>query len=384
MHPRITLSVGNFFAAISEILILYITIPYLSSFMGNAYASLVVATGALISVIGFTILPRYTARIGAQTLAVFFSLLQIIILFALATVPNVVIASFGIALVIALQPFLYYTFDLLLVATVAQKGNTGKIRTLFLTAYNVAAFGAPLLMGALLLDTNEYSRVFIATAAVLIPIAILFSGRKMPTGEKPHELHFISALRAIFRDRNLTSVVFSHLFLDLFYVWSPLYIPIYLHTVIGIPWGQLGWIFSIMLLPFIFIEYPAGIIADRFNGDKKLMLLGFVIMGTALAATSFITSNTSILTILIILVSSRIGAALVEAMTETHFFRSVSAQDSEEIAAFRSTWPFSELIAPIIASVFFFVSGFSVFFIATGIFLVCAGGASALFIRTTK
>ncbi|HEC94075.1 MAG TPA: MFS transporter [Candidatus Kaiserbacteria bacterium] len=383
MHPRITLSVGNFFFEISSIITIFIAIPYLSAFIGNTYASLVIAGGALISIIGFPMLPRYTARFGAQTLAIFLALLQILVLLALAAVPNAIVAVIGIALIIALQPFLYYTFDLLLAAVTLQKGMTGKVRTLFLTVGNVATAGAPLLMGALLLDTNDYSRVFLAVAVVIIPIVILFAGRKLPTGKPPKELHFGSALRTIFHDRNLSAVISAHFFLDLFYMWAPLYTPIYLHNVLGIPWGQLGWIFSVMLLPFVFVEYPAGVISDRFHTDKKLMALGFIIMGSTFALVPIITTTTSVLIILAILVSSRVGAALVEAMTETHFFRSVSEQDSEEIAAFRDTWPFANLIAPLTASVFFFMSGFSLFFISTGVFLMVAGAIASLLIRTT-
>lgn len=381
MRPRITLSAGNFFFAISTTITIFIAIPYLSQFIGDTYASLAVAAGALISVLSFPILPRLTARFGAQTLAIFFSLLQTLTFFVLALVPDVVIATLGIAIIIASQPFLYYTFDLLLAAVTLQK-ETGRVRTIFLTAYNIAAVGAPLLMGVLLLDTNNYGRVFLTLAMITIPIVILFSGKKMPKGKAPRELHFGSALHTIFHDRNLSAVISASFFLDLFYMWAPLYIPIYLHNVLGMPWGQLGWIFSIMLLPFVFVEYPAGIIADKFRGDKKLMMLGFIIMGVAFATISFITAKTSVLLILVILVSSRIGAALVESMTETHFFRSVSEQDSEEIAAFRDTWPFANLIAPLIASIFFFVSGFSLFFISIGTFLVIAGGTAALLIRT--
>ncbi len=384
MHPRITLSVGNFFFAISSVITVYIAIPYLSMFIGNTYASLVVASGALISIIGFPTLPRYSARFGAQVLAIFFSLLQILIFLALSAVPNVIVATIGIALIIATQPFLYYTFDLLLSAATPQKEFTGKVRTLFLTAYNVAGAGAPLLMGALLLDTNDYSRVFLAAGAITIPIVILFAGRKMPAGKPPREFHFGSAMRTISHDRNLSAVMIANFLLDLFYMWAPLYIPIYMHNILGMPWGQLGWIFSIMLLPFIFVEYPAGILADRFKSDKKIMVLGFIIMGGAFAAIPIITTTTSILIILTVLVLSRVGAALVEAMVETHFFRSVSAQDSQEIAAFRDTWPFANLIAPLVASAFFFTGGFSMFFISTGMLLVIAGITVSLLIRTIR
>jgi len=194
-------------------------------------------------------------------------------------------------------------------------------------------------------------------------------------------MHLLEGLRILINDRNLAAVSFAHLLLYLFYAWAPLYVPIYLHTTLGIPWSELGWMFSIMLIPFVLIEYPAGIVADRFLGDKELMVLGFIIMGSSLAAFSLIDVSSSVVFIVTLLFASRIGAALVESMTEAHFFRAVSEIDTEMIALYRMTWPFADIVAPIIGSILLFVNGFGGLFIVTGAILIIAGTASALLIR---
>lgn len=381
MHPRVVLSVGNFFFSLFATLIVYILLPYLSSFMPEAYTGLVVAGGALIAVIGFPFLPRLVARYGAQQLALVFALAEMITLFALAAAPGPFAAALLIATTAALQPFLSYELDLLLEATVAEEGTTGRVRTLFLTAWNVAALAAPLLMGALLASSNAYNRVFLAAAALLVPFVVLLAVRKLPKGATPELSRMRDSFLCILRDRDLSAVIFAHLLLYLFYAWAALYVPVYLHSVLGIPWASLGWMFSIMLIPYAVVEYPAGWIADRLLGDKELMFAGFIITGTALASLSIISATSSLLLILSILFVSRFGAALVESMTEIHFFRRVSERDVNSVSIFRGIWPLANLGAPVVGSMILLSGNYQMFFVLTGGFLVVAGVATTLLIK---
>ncbi len=381
MHPRITLSTANFFFAISSIASVYILLPYLATFMSESAASLVIALGAAVSLAGFVALPRVVERHGAQPLAIALALAQMLALFALAARPGALLASAFIAALIALQPFLSYTLDLLLEATVSEEGTTGRVRTLFLTAYNVAAFGAPLLMGSLLNDTDAYARVFLAASVALVPLVMIFAARRLPAGRPATRTLLRDAVRGVLRDRDLAAVALAHLLLYAFYMWAPLYVPVYLHTLLHIPWSELGWMFAVMLLPFSIVEYPAGWLADNVLGDKELMVLGFIIMGSAFALVPLIGATTSVWVILAILVATRVGAALVEAMTEAHFFRRVSEVDDETIAVYRMLWPLADLIAPLIGSALLVIGGFSGLFATTGGILVVVGVAAALAIR---
>jgi MFS family permease len=381
MHPRITLSTANFFFAISSIASVYLLLPSLATFMSESAASLVIALGAAVSLAGFVALPRVVERHGAPPLAIALALAQMLALFALAARPGALLASAFIAALIALQPFLSYTLDLLLEATVSEEGTTGRVRTLFLTAYNVAAFGAPLLMGSLLNDTDAYARVFLAASVALVPLVMIFAARRLPAGRPATRTLLRDAVRGVLRDRDLAAVALAHLLLYAFYMWAPLYVPVYLHTLLHIPWSELGWMFAVMLLPFSIVEYPAGWLADNVLGDKELMVLGFIIMGSAFALVPLIGATTSVWVILAILVATRVGAALVEAMTEAHFFRRVSEVDDETIAVYRMLWPLADLIAPLIGSALLVIGGFSGLFATTGGILVVVGVAAALAIR---
>lgn len=381
MRPRVVISLGNFFFALFSTIITYMMIPYLSTFMSAAAAGMVIAAGALFSCFVFPLLPRLVARYGAQQLAIVFALAELLALFVLSAAPGAVAGAIFAAVAFSLQPFLAYELDILLEATVAEEGTTGRVRTLFITAWNVASLAAPLLIGALLAPNESYVGVFLAAAAAIVPFILLFAGPKLPAGRPPQLASLGETLRRIMRDRDLAAVTFGHLLLYLFFVWAPFYTPIYLHEALGIPWSELGWMFAVMLVPYVLIEYPAGVLADKLIGDKEMMFAGFLITGSSLAAIGLFTSSTPIIVILAVLVASRVGAALIESMTEGHFFRRVSEKDLSSVSVFRGIWPLSDIIAPVVGSIILLVGSYQSLFFITGGFIAIAGMGTTLLIK---
>jgi MFS family permease len=145
-----------------------------------------------------------------------------------------------------------------------------------------------------------------------------------------------------------------------------LYVPIYLHQTIGLSWLTLGLIFTVMLLPFVLIQLPAGIIADKFIGEKEMLIAGNIIMIISVIAIFFAkTTNPIIWGALLFL--SRIGAALAESMQETYFYKKIDSRDMALINLYRQNRPLGWLIASLAA--FTTLS----FFNLPIIFLVLAG-----------
>lgn len=384
MHTRTILSVGNFFFSIFSGLMTLILLPYLSQFMPVAYTGIVLSCSAIGTILVFPLLPGAVAHFGAKRIALTLTLIEIAVLFMLAALPGTGMSILLIAATIIMQPLLSYDMDLLLEATIEESDMVGRIRALFRTAWSIASLAAPLLFGALLIGSDSYSRVFIAAAASLSLIVVFFTANRLPRGLAPKFAHMRSTLVRIFRSRDLAAVTVGNFILYLFYVWMPLYTPVYLHTVLDIPWSNLGWVFSVMLLPYVLIEYPAGWIADRYLGDKELMLIGFLIAGSGLAALAFLTPATPLGVILIILTGSRVGSALVESMVDAHFFRRVSKRDINSVSVYRAVWPLSYIIGPVIGSILLVNGGYPMFFLYTGGFVALAGVISTLLIKDFK
>ncbi len=378
MQARTTLTLGNFFLTIVTTLVNYVFISYLSSFFSETYIGLAIAGGSLVAIAAFVFLPGIVARYGAQKVLLYLVFAEMFALMTVSGLPHTAVSAALILIVMSMQPLLYYELDLLLEATINGNDATARARTFFLTGGNAGAIVAPLMIATLLAGGEAYTTVFFAAAIVAVLFVVFFSARQLPKNAPPTLYHVRDTLVHIFRHRDLAAVTTGHFILYLFYLWAPFYVPAYLHGVLGIPWATLGWVFSIMLIPYVLIEYPAGWLADRVLGDKWLMLAGFLIAGTALALISTITASTPIVLIVVILVMTRVGAALTESMTEGHFYRRVSQQDIVSISVFRGVWPLANIVAPLVGALIFSFDGFHYFFLITGCCVALIGGMTAL------
>ncbi len=384
MKPRSILTFGNFFASAHFFLIVYIITPYLATFMPDSTTGLVISLGAILTLSVFPIMPQLVRRYGPRRLGAFFAIIEAFVLAWLAVGPTPLPAILLVAVAVATTPLLNYQLDLLLEATIAKEGKTGRIRTLFLTAGNIALVFAPLIVGMTLDSGEAYWRVYAIAASSLLPFIVLMLVQKLPEGSSPSFVTMVEAYTCLMKDKDLRAIVLAHGTLQFFYHLAPLYIPLYLHHVLGMPWQDLGWIFAFMLLPFVLLEYPAGWLADRKWGDQELLVGGFVLLAAGFAALSLVTADTMVFVIVIILVMNRAGAALVEAMSEGHFFRRVSESDASSVGIFRMTRPVAALIAPIIGSIILSVSGYGTLFVVTGALIGIVGVMSALKIRDIR
>jgi MFS family permease len=111
-------------------------------------------------------------------------------------------------------------------------------------------------------------------------------------------------------------------------------------------------------------------LSDKRYGEKKVMAMGFGLMGLSTMLLAFITAH-SVLVWAAALFVTRIGAAAAEVMMETYFFKTVSPRDSAALGMFRITRPISYFIAPI-------VTGFGLLFAPNAYLFVVIGAISLL------
>ncbi|HRH55675.1 MAG TPA: MFS transporter [Candidatus Paceibacterota bacterium] len=373
MHPRLVLSAGNFFGAIYFSLVLTVFAPYLALFLAESQIGLVVALGGAITLALFPFMPRLVRKFGSRHMAIWLSFTAAVLLSVLALAPSAPFAIACVALICAIAPFIAYQMDLLLQAATSEPGSIGRVRTLFITGASLAYVIGPLIVGFLLDGTEAYWRVFLAASLSLTPFIAIFLFEKLPEAEPPAFHTMLATCSCLWTDKDLRAAALGSGVLQFFFHLAPFYIPLYLHSVLGFPWESLGWIFAIMVLPFLFVEYPAGYIADRWLGDKELMIAGFIIMGVAFAIIGFITPATPLLLIAALLFATRVGAALVESMVESHFFRRVSGRDVTTISVFRMMRPVGAIIAPLFASALLLTGNYVAFFMVSGAIIVALG-----------
>ena len=148
-----------------------------------------------------------------------------------------------------------------------------------------------------------------------------------------------------------------------------IYTPIYLHEYMMFPWDKIGIIFGIMLLPFVVLDYPLGKLSDKI-GEKKMLLIGFVIIALSTLVIPLIKTNTLLVWSLVLLLT-RIGAATIETMSESYFFKYVDVENAEAISFFRNTNPLSFILGPALAiPVLLYTPSFEYIFFVLGSILI--------------
>lgn len=227
--------------------------------------------------------------------------------------------------------------------------NTGRIRTIYFTFYNLGWVFAPS-VSSFLIEKFSYSFVYWIAGLLIIPVLIIFAITEKRFDKKIKYTgdNIKKEIIRMLRCKNLRGIFIVALIIQLFFSTAVVYVPFYLHQNLGIGWEVLGPIFSIMLLPFVLFEIPAGILADKYFGEKEMLIIGLVILSLSLFFFYYIDVPTAWIWALVLFLS-RTGAAILEAMRESYFFKLVDAENIDMINIFRITSPLAYIIGPGIA-----------------------------------
>ncbi len=337
---------------------------------GEALVGIIYAAGSIGAIASFIEMPRILKRFGnlKTTLGLLAINLVSLIGMIMGGGPLAVVFSFILNFVaIALTN---YTIDMFL-ESFSSNASTGKIRGTFLTSVNAAWLISPVI-APLILGQDQYVNVYIVSALLLVPtLGVVYATLKKFQDPTYNRIPFWQSIGEIWTNRNMRGVLISQLFLQFFYAWMVIYMPIYLHETVGFEWTTIGIIFSIMLLPFVLIEAPLGRLADSKYGEKEMLSIGFVIMAVCVFLIPFVTDHNAVVWATI-LFTSRIGAAMVEIMADTYFFKQVNAANAHLISFARIMRPLAYIISPIAATVLFIAFDIKALFIFLGFLLVYA------------
>jgi MFS family permease len=327
----------------------YINSSFLQAFVSEDFVGTIYTISSIIAILFLVFLPKLLRIIGNYRLAQILLFLEVVALLSLVFIQNSIVVIVAFILSWISVSLFYYSTDIFLEGASADRA-TGRIRGLYLTAVNFGWAVAPFVTGYFIGEGN-YRNVYAISLALLIPsIFILFKYlRKFEDSE--YEADSLSfSIKEILYNRDLRNIFGANFLLNFFYSVMVIYTPIYLHSHIGLSWQSIAFIFSIMLLPFIFIQFPLGILADKYIGEKEILFGGFLIMIISTASLYFIPATSSILLWALVLFFTRVGAASVEVMSAVYFFKKVSNLNSDTIGLFRMSSPLSYITAPVIFS----------------------------------
>lgn len=356
----------TFLSAFHAFIVVYINSSFLNKFISNKAVGLLFIIGSLASIAALTIIPIILRRFGNYLTLVVFTALEIFILLGIAFIKETEIILPLFVAHLAVFQIMFINIDIFFESAQKKETDTGSKRGVIMTIVNSALIISVLFVGFILKD-GEFWKIYLASAGVLIPflfiILIKFKKFKDPVYEN---FKILDAFRKLKRSKSVLNIFMAQFFLKFFFSWMVVYMPIYLHDYINFDWPRISVIFTIMLLPFVLFEIPAGKIADKWLGEKELLSAGIIITALFTMAVPFI-SSASFFIWTGILFMTRVGASLTEIMTESYFFKHVREDDASIISFFRMTGPLAYIAGPIVAIIALQFLPFQHIFLVLGI-----------------
>lgn len=245
---------------------------------------------------------------------------------------------------------------------------SGRIRGLYLTIMNAGIMCGPY-VSVKLLDKFDFQGIFIfnlITTSVIFIIALV--GLNNVNHEFRRKESAMQLLKKIYRMKNTVRAYFMSFILNFFYAVMVIYAPVYM-LKLGMDWGEIGFAFSVMLVAFVILQYPVGLLADKKWGEKEMMIAALVIIGLSSVAV-FYTRSTSQYVWAAVLFVTRVGAAILEIASDSYFYKRIDGSDVDVIDFFRTARPIAYTVFSAIAAVaLIFLPMESVFLLAAAVAL---------------
>lgn len=361
-----TIILVAFFVAMEAALLAYITSSFLEQYIDIKYLGYVFVAGNIISAILILQLSKWVAKFGRYKLFFIFFLIHLLSLAGMAAVKQKELAILFFLFYMITLSIIYIGIDIF-TETFSCDRATGSIKGKQLTVGNLAWVASPVISGCLLSGYGFKSLFFIAAIILLLALTIFI---KLKGNYKyDHvEVKFLTSLRKIKRDKNLSQIMLSGLWLEIFFAFMIIYMPLYLRQI-GMDWTQIGLIFTIMLASFVIFQYPAGWLADNKYGEKEILMFGFFLAGITTCLIFFI--NSAVVWIwAVALFINRIGISLIQVMDESYFYKQIDARDIDLINFFRLMRPIGYIITSLIASIVLAFYPLQHIFLFLGIFML--------------
>ena len=271
-------------------------------------------------------------------------------------------------------PLIVFNLDVFMEEHIGNdEGVTGTRRGLLLALTSAVGAIAPFISGELIgLADGQFTYAYLLSSLALLPVAGVLLLYFKDFQDPPYtDLKVLEALRNFWIHKDIRAVFIVHFVLQSFFMCMMVFTPIYLIKYIGLSWTDFGIIMFVCQLAYVIMEYPIGIVADKYIGEKEMMALGLMIMAVSTAWIAFVTVP-SVLVWSFVMFVTRIGASFVEVTTEVHFFKRTNSTDAQIISFFRVTRPLAYLAGAALASLSLLYLPFNLLFVVFALIMIPA------------
>lgn len=207
--------------------------------------------------------------------------------------------------------------------------NTGIMYTMF----NIAWLLGPILAGFLAERMGIHFVFIIAGCLMLLAFILLKLLRVSDNRVRNHaDRNLFKLIKEFFSERRFRLTYILSGGISFWWAFVYIYIPIYI-----IESGRndlvVGYFLAGVIAPLIFLEYPIGILANKF-GFKKMFFRGYLILAGAGFLCFFINEFYAIL---ILIVLGSVGIAMLEPTTEAYFFDMTTKSQKDRFYGIQNT-----------------------------------------------
>jgi MFS family permease len=338
-----------------------------------------------IAVFAFLFISRILRKIGNVRLTVYLAIAEIGTLITLGLTDSSATAIIAFVIFMTLNPLIYLNIDIFSESLIGNnESSTGSKRGLTLTLMSLAAMAGPLALAVIVGDDDGNLYKTYLTSAGIFSIFVLLILAKFKSFDDPqyHEIKVLSAIQSFWQEKDIRNVFLAHFTLQTFFAWMVIYFPLYLATEIGFTWDIIGSIIAVGLFAYVLIEYPVGIIADKYLGEKEMMAAGFLILAISSSWISFM-ATAPVAAWMLLMFISRIGGSLVEATTESYFFKHTKGTDANIMSFFRLTRPLAMVLGSLTGAAALLYLPFELIFVVLG-FMMVPGIFFTIALKDTK
>ncbi len=369
---------GAFFSFASALLS-YVISSYLSDYIQDKYVSIVYLISNIFCFLIVFNFGKIIKKIGLFKSVIFNMLILFLSLILQLIIKQNIFTIASTIILYQITSALVYVFMDYYVEKYSLDGSTGDTKGLQLTIMNFTFLLGPLSAG-FLLERFGFSFLFFLSIIFTIPTFFIFikhfKNIKI-TGTKTIKIK----LKKVLKNNAVFRISIVSLILNTFFCLVNIYTPIYMSKNLGLSWDKIGIILAIILIPFIIFQYPAGKIADKYLGQKELLITSIIVMGVSTCAL-FFTKN--VITFTIALFFTRVGASVVEIMRDVHFYKNINSRSLDFLCFYKSMTSFAYIIGPIISSLILTFFNIKFLFLFLGIIIVISGVLVLWNLKDTK
>jgi MFS family permease len=311
-----TLDISSFILGISAALILYLESDYFKTATKSENVTVFFIVAYAITLALIFNWHRLVRRFGKKNVFLGNLFAKALVVLMLANLPVGKIGILFLMGYIILTVLSWIDLDILL-ESCSRDRKTGRIRGAYLTIMNAGYLVAPFFAG-LILNRYGFQPVFLAASVLILIVWIIcFFKLRNIYGTQIKEVNFVDILRKLSKRKNVLRIYYVSFILELFFALMIIYTPLYLLDL-GFSWVDIGKMFTVMLLPFVLLQYPAGYLADKKFEERNMIIFSLILMAFSTLAIFFLASK-SVLLWALILFCTRIGASLIEILRDSYF-----------------------------------------------------------------